>query len=56
MIVNTFLASIEADDITMGKQAYDSIYLLAKEKMSVSIPVYDENGTTVIGEYILDRI
>ena len=56
MVDNTFLASIEAGDITMGKQAYDSIYLLAKEKMSVSIPVYDENGTTVIGEYILDRI
>lgn len=56
MLDGVSFAGIEASDISMSERAYESIYLLAREKMSVSIPVYDEDGITVIGEYILNRI
>ncbi len=56
MVTDRFTNLVILDQVEIGKADFDTIYAMAQEKCSVQIPVYDEDGTTVIGYYEADRM
>ena len=50
------MASISPDKITVTEEVFNAIFELARPQMQVSVPVYAEDGITVIGDFRFDRI
>ena len=47
---------ITGDTVRIQSDAFSSIYKIAQPKVAVYIPVYGEDGITVVGEYQVDRM
>lgn len=47
---------ITGDTVRIQSDAFSSIYKIAQPKVAVYIPVYGEDGATVVGEYRVDRM
>lgn len=47
---------ITGDTVRIQSEAFSSIYKIAQPKVAVYIPVYGEDGVTVVGEYRVDRM
>lgn len=45
----TARGSVEANDVLIAEHAFDAIYDLALARLTVSVPVYAEDGMTIIG-------
>lgn len=50
------LSSIEASELFVPDTVFETICSNAREMSAVAIPVYAEDGTTVVGEYEIARI
>lgn len=50
------LESVDAADIEVSSEAFREIYEIAQQKTAVPVPVYDIDGTTVVGEYLINMM
>ena len=51
----TRIESLTADDICISPASYDSILDIARAKVAIHLPVYAADGSTVIGEVVINR-
>lgn len=56
VIPTTQLQEIQSTNLFVSEEVYEEIYRSVQRKTCISIPVYAEDGKTVIGDFLLDRI
>lgn len=56
IVDNSVIEPVSAQQITVTQDVFDEVYKLAQQELAVPIPVYDEDGVTVVGTYMVNRM
>lgn len=49
------IGGLTASDVTISAAAYEAILDIARAQVAIHLPVYADDGTTIVGEVVIDR-